>query len=315
MKKYSPKIAAQMVVFPNVQHGLSRHQNKGSARIAVSSVMTEKAHVQSLSAVASWLLESTGKHLKNIKNVDAEAYLSERSKTHGQSSVSLARQSINLHLLQHDPVDFVASQIPTALVDRAYTEAEIKLLIECARPKLALSIALASDAGLRGMELLTISDPDQLPPSPRDWLSDRFRGREDAQRFVVWGKGGLHREVRVSSALAAQLRDKRRETRITISHRGAHLPSYFDLIGGHQFSEEFGSLSEKVLGFSLGGHGLRHSYAQRRRIELLCSGLQMKRAIEVISQELGHFDTKNTMAYLRDMELASSKSDSLATRV
>jgi integrase len=218
----------------------------------------------------------------------------------------LARQAINLHLLPHDPVRFVASEIPTAVVDRAYTQAEINLLIECARPQLALSIAIASDAGLRSMELLTIAEPDQLPPSARDWSTDRFRGREDADHFVVWGKGGLHREVRLSQNLAEKLRARCREETLTVSHRGAHLPSFFELIGGHQFSQEFGRLSDEVLGFSYGAHGLRHSFAQGRRIELLCTGLSMQEVILTISQELGHFHTKNTMAYLRDMANSSS---------
>ena len=301
MKKYSPQIAAKLAVIRNVHHGLSRHENKDEARSKVASVLTEKAHIQALTTAASWLHNTNGKHLKNIKKVDAEAYLSERARTHGQSSVSLGRQAINLHLLPDDPVQFVPSSIPTDLKDRAYTPSEISFLIECARPELAFSISLCADAGLRGMELLTIAEPNQLPPSQRDWLTDRFRGREDDSKFVVWGKGGLHREVRVSQYLAARLQEHQRESKVTVSHRGAHLPSYFNLLGGHQFSQEFGRLSEDVLGFSHGAHGLRHSFAQRRRIELLCTGLSMEDVILVISQELGHFHTKNTMAYLRDM--------------
>jgi integrase len=307
VKNYSPKIAAQMVVFPNVRHGLSRHMDKELAQKNVTSILTEKAHVQSLTSVASWLHDTTGKHLKNIKKVDAEAYLSERARTHRQSSVSLTRQAINLHLLPHDPLQFVPSSIPTELKDRAYTSAEIAFLSECARPELALSLALCANAGLRGMELLTLASPDQLSMSDRDWSSDRFCGREDDARFVVWGKGGLHREVRVSPNLAESLKGHQRDSKVTVSHRGAHLPSYFDLLGGHQFSQEFGRLSKEVLGFSHGAHGLRHSFAQRRRLELLCVGLSMETVILTISQELGHFHTKNTMAYLRDMVTNSVK--------
>lgn len=306
MKNYSPKIAAQMMVFRNVFHGTSRHADKELARKIVTSVLTEKAHVQALTTVASWLNDRKGKHLKNIKKVDADTYLSERSKTHSQSSISLARQAINLHLLPDDRVQFVQSSIPSELKDRAYTQAEIELLVECARPKLALSISLCSDSGLRGMELLTISHTDQLCESDRDWSDDRFLGREDDCQFVVWGKGGLHREVRVSQPLAARLKERQRESKVTVSHRGAHLPSWFDLVGGHQFSHEFGRLSADVLGFSHGAHGLRHAFAQRRRIELLCKGLSMSEVIRVISQELGHFHIKNTLAYLRDMTQPTS---------
>lgn len=315
MKNYSAKIAAEMVVIRNVEHGLSRHLNKELARTKVASVLTEKAHIQALTSVASWLHDLSGKHLKNLKKVEAETFLNERAKTHGQSSVSLARQAINLHLLQNERLDFVKAEAPTELIDRAYTSAEIELLVECAGPELALSISLSEDAGLRGMELLTLALPGQLHPSERDWLPDRFRGREDAARFVVWGKGGLHREVRVSPVLAAQLEELRREAKVMVSHRGAHLPSAFALMGGHRFSKEFGRLSTKVLGFSHGAHGLRHSFAQRRRVELLCVGLTLSEAILVISQELGHFHTKNTLAYVRDMDVASISKDANRVRV
>lgn len=303
MKKYSPKIAAEMVVFPNVEHGLSRHTDKVKAHSKVTSVMTEKAHVRALTSVASWLHARDGKHLKNLNKEEAQAYLIGLATTRRQSTVSLARQAINLHLLQDDPLTFVPSEVPTEPVDRAYTCAEIDLLIESASPELAFSIALSADAGLRGMELLTLASPGQLQPSLRDWLPDRFRGRDYDAPFIVWGKGGLHREVRVSKALAVQLEGVRRETKVKVSHRGAHLPSFFQLLGGHRFSKEFGRLSMKVLGFSHGAHGLRHSFAQRRRNELLCCGCSLSYALAVVSQEIGHFHDKNTRAYMRDCVL------------
>lgn len=85
-----------------------------------------------------------------------------------------------------------------------------------------------------------------------------------------------------------------------VRDRSADLDSFYDLLNGQAFSDAFSSLSSGVLGFSYGAHGLRHGFAQRRRDELLCMGLSFDEALEVLSQELGHFDTKNTLSYLRD---------------
>lgn len=303
MKKYSPKIAAKLLVVSHAQHGLSRHTHREMASSTVVSVLTEKAHCSALTLCANWLLKTKGKHLKNLTKVDAMEYLETRAETCKQSAVSLGRQAINLHILGEDPVNFVASKIPHEPKNRAYSNTEIDLLVWLASPEMALSILLAVDAGLRDMELLTISHAEALHPSARDWSADRFCARENDVPFVVWGKGGLRREVRVSPNLAAQLEATAREHPQRVSNRGAFLTSHFDLVGGHRFSIEFGKLSKFSLGFSHGSHGLRHTFAQRRRDHLICSGHSMESAILILSQELGHFHCKNTMAYLRDTQL------------
>lgn len=53
-----------------------------------------------------------------------------------------------------------------------------------------------------------------------------------------------------------------------------------------------------ALGWSRGAHGVRHSYAQERMAELQ-RGLRYDDALEVVSQELGHFRPGITREYLR----------------
>jgi integrase len=53
------------------------------------------------------------------------------------------------------------------------------------------------------------------------------------------------------------------------------------------------------LGFSNGGHGLRHSYAQERVAELQQQGMRYDQAKATVAQEVGHFDKDTTEAYLR----------------
>lgn len=300
MKKYSHKIAAQKIVWPNTELGLSRHKNRQLAKRKVTSVVTEKAHVSALTGYSKWMGTNGGKHLKRSSPADAMQFLKARAMICKQSTIDLDRQAINLHLHSDHPLGFVASQVPTVPLNRAYTPKQIDLLVESAEEDLGFSISLANDGGFRGMELITVADPADLKPSKRDWSAHLFCGREDAMPFVVHGKGGLEREVRVSKKWAGKLAPLARHEPWTVLHRGAHLISRFNLMGGHEFSIKFGKLSMKVLGFSFGAHGLRHSYAQRRRDEIMCCGFSFDQALVILSQELGHFHIKNTLAYLRD---------------
>lgn len=306
-KNYDITTEVNAIVHQHVLHGLSRHQNKEFARSFVVSIGTEYAHKSALTSYARWLLATKNKRLKKSTPADAKEFLGWRAASFRQSTVSLARQAINLHLHSASPVDFVPAKVATQAANRAYSAQQIELLVQEASPALRLSILLCTDAGLRGMELLTIGRPDEQQVSLRVWSSSLFRGRENDIAYVVRGKGKLFRELRLQPSLASQLEATRRSQAVVVSHRKGHLPSWFDLLGGHDFSIAFGNFSRRVLGFSHGAHGLRHAFAQRRRDELLCAGVEYDLALEVLSQELGHFATKNTLAYLRDMGAPTSR--------
>lgn len=301
MKNYSTSIAAQKLVSKHVMLGVSRHDLKGQKIDVITSVGTARNHQSALKICADWLLEAKGKHLQNIDEIEAAEYLTLRALTVGQSAVDLDRQALNFHLFFESPVPFIPSQIERKLTNRAYTSAQIDLLALEASARLELSIRVAEAAGLRAMELLTISLPEYLGESQRaGWKLDRFLGRENEVIFIVHGKGGLCREVRLPAHLAKQLLACLRPAPITITDRKANHLSYFYLIGGVNFSSQFSQLSMKVLGASNGAHGLRHTFAKKRLRDLMCLGLTYENALHVLSNELGHFSTANTFAYLRD---------------
>lgn len=300
MKNYSAKIAARKIVSERVALGVSRHAKKKQRMNVITSVGTARNHRVALKGVATWLHRRNGKHLKNLNETDAVEYLELRSMTVGQSAVDLDRQAINFHLLRNQPVPYFLSATQRVLEDRAYTKAEIYLLLKNSDDKLNLSIRLAVNAGLRAVELITIAPIGYFPESERDWCKERFLGREKDVKFIVHGKGGLRRQVCLESDLAAELMQQKRPISIQVRDREVIHTSYFDLLSGVNYSVQFSNLSIKVLEESHGAHGLRHTFAQKRLRDLLCCGIDYEHALKVLSNELGHFSVKNTLAYLRN---------------
>lgn len=298
MKNYCPKLAAMRQVYPQVAHGLSRKQNPKLARIKITSVGTERAHIAALTVFAKWLYHGSRKHLKNASWSNAASYLCERSMSVKQKTLDLDRNAINMNFHFPRKLEYVLSQIDTIACNRAYTEKQVEFLISKALPDLALSIQLAANAGLRSMELMTLAPPLALRDSERDWHSGRFDGRQQEVPYTVHGKGGLRREVRLEPGLARILEMHLRPIPTVVRHRGAHLKSFFDIVGGHAFSLQFSRLSLKELGFSFGAHGLRYCFAQRRLLDLICAGHNPEESLRILAQELGHFSTKNTLIYL-----------------
>ena len=137
----------------------------------------------------------------------------------------------------------------------------------------------------------------------------RFAGFPDFVRYTVIGKGGLCREIAVPVWLANLIEARRRKAPIKVRDRGIFYTSFYDIGFGQAWSQSFTSASQRVFGFSRGGHGLRHSFAKQRlyqlekEFELLPQGNEntstREKALKVLSQELGHFRIDVTYAYLR----------------
>jgi integrase len=300
MAKYSSFLAARRLVSKRTKLGEPRHHSETNSDL-VKSYGTARSHRCALKVAADWLYEEKSKKLENMNELDAAEYLTLRAMTVNQKTLDLDRQAINFHLFFEDPIPFVASEIQQVLTNRAYCASQIDLMVAEANPKLELSIRIAEHAGLRAQELITIALPEQLQESQRKkWDPRRFAGREDEVPFVVHGKGGLHRQVRLPTELAQRLLGRMRAQFVYVVDREINHKSFFDLVGGTNFSKQFSNLSRKVLGMTNGAHGLRHSYAQRRLRDLMCRGFSFDDAVLIVSNELGHFCTSNTFAYLRD---------------
>ncbi|MXY16139.1 MAG: site-specific integrase [Acidobacteria bacterium] len=164
-------------------------------------------------------------------------------------------------------------------------------------PRNGLATLIAYAAGLRAHELLTLARPDERPPDVRPARLEKFDGRPGTDYTVV-GKGGLVRVVRIPDDLAARLEERRLDEPVRVSDREIRYQSRYDIAGGEAWSRSFSRASESALGWSRGAHGLRHSYAQERMAELQ-RGIRYDDALEVVSQELGHFRPGITREYLR----------------
>ena len=295
----SPKKQAKHATQTKAHHGLPRHNNKSSG--VIHSIGTERCYTQSLASVATWMQDNRLGNLQSLTTSQAHQYLSARSEYVTQKTLDLDRQAMQKHL--GHSLDRIKSTVPqTALASesRVYSLRQVREITHQMPAKYALATNIALAAGLRASELLTLRKADERMMSVhREWSSNRFIGRENQIKYTVAGKGGLIREVTIPQDLAAKLEAYRLYQPKTVTDRGIYRSKQYDIPGGKKFSQKFSNSSKQALGFSLGAHGLRHTYAQERIIELQSNGYSLIEAKGVVAQELGHFSPNTTEAYLR----------------
>lgn len=298
----SDKQAAKAIK-PLLALNQSRHANRHDNK--VHSIGTARQYEAIFKGVADWLFEKYNQRLRDITPTIASEYLAERACDIRQKQLNNERRALELHLrhMQRSPeltLERLRSDVPDIEHSRAYTPDQVDLVRSEQTDRMALSTALASAAGLRAEELLTLRRYDDRAPSGhRQWSADRYQGREHWHRYTVQGKGGLVREVRFPEALAHRLESRRLSTPDRVTDRGVHHTRHYDLIGGKSFSNGFSRDAIQHLGWSEGAHGLRHSYAQQRMVELQNGGQRYREALGIVSQELGHFRPDITEVYLR----------------
>lgn len=270
----------------------------------IESVGTVRNYEQALRNVATELARNDN-HLRDMKPEDAKSYLENRASEVGQKSLDMERQAIQCmmqnvtnQLSQDERLDVVKSDQQQVLESRSYTSEQIKEIAQHQAPQNALATQIAHAAGLRAHELYTLEKADVRPADDRPALNEKFSERE-GQIYTVEGKGGLTREVLIPTELAQQLEDRRLDQAIQVTDRGIHYEQNYNIGAGRAFSQSFSRASENALEFSNGAHGLRHSYAQERMDELRASGLEREHALEIVSQEMGHFRADITEVYLR----------------
>nr|WP_314878129.1 hypothetical protein [uncultured Pseudomonas sp.] len=166
-------------------------------------------------------------------------------------------------------------------------------------PHNSLATEIAYAVGLRAHELLSLRRTHRREPDERPAHGMKFAGiRETTISYTVHGKGGLVREVRIPIPLAQRLERWRLATPQVIKDRGINYQRFYEIGGGQPWSKSVSAASKEALGWSNGAHGLRHTYAQERMASLQ-RHLTRKQALEVVSQELGHFRLEITEVYLR----------------
>lgn len=294
----SSKEKASHAIRSKVSHGLPRHMNKNNGQI--HSLGTERNYTQALKGVQMWLDENRLGDLKNLNSNKAEKYLAERSLLVSQKTLDLDRQALQVLLASKlDRVQSSATPGRLATITRAYTPEQIKAIAASQNERHSLSTEIAHAAGLRAHELNTLRPASERPPSShREWSSSRFEGR-DGVPYTVVGKGGLVTEKMLSHDLVNRLEARRLSTPQNVRDRGINYERHYDIAGGKKWSEAFSKASKEILGFSNGGHGLRHSFAQERESELQARGYTMEEARGITAQEMGHFSPDTTRSYER----------------
>ena len=264
----------------------------------LASVRTEQNYEQALKGCAEFLKENRMGDLRALNADKATAYLESRSQEVGQKTLDMDRQAIQAVL--GEKLEVVKSELDTTLSSRAYTPEQAALVAEAQSDKHSLATQIAENAGLRAHELLTLRPVEERSADThRDYRDDRFAGREDVRIYTVEGKGGLCREVAIDRDLANRLEERRLDAPRTVYDREIRYQQHYDLGAGKPWSDSFSKAAERELGWTQGAHGLRHEYAQTRMSALQGMGYEYRDAMEVVSQEMGHFRPDITECYLR----------------
>jgi integrase len=276
----------------------------------IKSVGTVRNYEEALSRVAQYANRELNIGLREMTPEQAINYLEERGESVRQKTLDLERQAIQamMHfnskkLDVNERITLIKSALATIEKSRSYTAEQVKMIIASQQKQNALSTQIAYAAGLRSHELLTLlplieRTADIRKEKEKEAIKHKFSGR-NGERYTVKGKGGLCREVQLPSYLAKQLESRRLDTPKQITDRGVRYTQHYDIRGGRTWSSSFSRLSTRTLGWSSGGHGLRHSYAQERMYELQNSGMNRKLTLKIVSLELGHFRSEITEVYLR----------------
>lgn len=268
----------------------------------VSGLGTSHSYEASLRLAANWLRDSGRGALHELTPKAARIYLYQRSKEVGQKTLDRDRQALQAVLRQigklqeKQRLDVIKADKQQILTSRNYTADQIVRIASRQSDRNAFSTELAAAAGLRAHELLTLLPASERPMDDRPADSAKFR---EGVRYTVVGKGGLVREVSLPEHLARQLEARRIEAPVQVVDRRIHYQNHYDVAGGQAWSQSFSEASKVALGFSNGGHGLRHTYAQGRHREAQAALGEAHRAKAIVSQELGHFRPEITDTYLR----------------
>jgi len=288
---------------------------------ALRSVGTVRNYELRLKLASQWIQQNRLGSLRELTPERALEYLRQRATQVGQKTLDMDRQAIQA-MMRHvtgrlgegQTLPVLESTAPERAAkagepnnlgrrlseeSRLYTREQVALIAARQAPHNALATEIAAAAGLRAHELLTLQRIHHRAPDERPAHALKFEGiRADSIAYTVHGKGGLTREVRIPVELARRLERTRLPEPRQVTDRGVHYQQLYAIGGGQAWSTSFSTASNAALGWSKGGHGLRHCYAQER-LRTMQGHLTRCEALRVVSQEMGHFRPEITEVYLR----------------
>lgn len=299
MAKFAKNVDPQAVAEKQASNVMKQIQGS-----EIKSVGTTRNYEERLTNVAKAANAQFQCGLRELTVQQAHQYLNDRATEVGQKTLDMERQAIQ-SMMQHvtgkldktETLDVIKSEQQQILTSRSYTPEQAQMVANSQTERNALATEIAHSAGLRAHELHTLQRLDERSPDARPALDEKFSGRS-GERYTVEGKGGLVREVVIPKELSERLEARRLDQPQPITDRGVNYTTHYDINGGNRWSSSFTTASNRALNWSSGAHGLRHSYAQERMSELQKS-MPYEKALEVVSQEMGHFRPEITEVYLR----------------
>ncbi len=261
----------------------------------IDSVRSLSNFEERLTVIAQNLKDNKLPSLNNLTPERATQYLIDRAVEVKQSTLNMERQAMQ-HIIG-EKLTIIKSELETIKSSRAYTPDQVQIIAQHQTQKHSLATEIAHAAGLRAHELLTIRPSQERAPDKRPAHESKFKGRQGIS-YTVEGKGGLTREIRLPAALSRRLESHKLPEPKQITDRGVHYQQYYAIAGGQRWSNSFSAASNRSCGWSNGAHGLRHSYAQERMSELQREHPRDE-ALQIVSQEIGHFRPEITEVYLR----------------
>lgn len=272
----------------------------------IASLGTSRNYADGLKRFAEWLRDNRCGPLDQAASISrASRFLSERAKEVGQKTLDRDRQAVQALLRHSGKLDakgrlpMVKSEKQQELKPRAYTPEQVQATLERMTPKNQLGVEIAQAAGLRAHELITLCRLDEATADARPADPLKFLGLENYTRYLTTGKGGLTREVAIPNHLADRLEALRLDEPRTRRDRDILYTQRYGVGGGKALTQSFSAASQAALGYSTGLHGLRHAYAQERNFQLQLLTGDPELALEIVSQEIGHFRPEITLVYLR----------------
>lgn len=299
MVKFAKNVDPKAVAKKQAANIMKQIQGKN-----IASIGTVRNYEERLAIVAKYVNAEFQCGLRDLTINQALQYLTDRATEVGQKTLDMERQSIQ-SMMQNvtdklkptEKLDVIKSEQQQILTSRSYTKEQTKMIYQAQNERNALATEISHAAGLRAHELNTLLPIEERKPDPRPELKEKFSGRT-GDHYTVKGKGGLIREVQIPKYLAARLEERRFKSPQKITDRGINYTQHYDISSGKKWSNSFNAASNRKLNWSAGGHGLRHSYAQERMNELQ-KFITYEKALEVVSQEMGHFRPEITKVYLR----------------
>ncbi len=292
---------------------IAARANRGKSKASGATLRSDRTvdrYKGDLARVAEAIQHEYGiKRLKDITQTQAQMYIDQRLKE-GIRVRTIQGYAKALELLPNVS-DLVVPSRATDSSDkptgtRAYTLAQIKEIqkfLNSPKSQLATQIILESGCRTQDLASLRLNSENPITNARISKLhSDRFAGREEWVKVNFIGKGGHEYISTINPETAKALEQNRLTNPRDFRERKQEnvvTKQYYDLPAGKILSTQWSRAADHALGLKRGLHGLRHTFAQERLKDMQRAGMVWEKALECVSQQMGHYRASEVKTYLR----------------